>query len=152
MSIYRCSGLVRKPSGLIHEIIHQLKVVDLRPVQRIEYKFDPFHQSAKHVRDLSFWLSSPKIRDTNFKCVFKTSVLSNLSPPEIHCKLGKAPQFYSKLVYYWIFLTHIINIMLQITGKNWFSKRKICLYWKFWKSLTRLYTPCYLLLKWLQLL
>ncbi|XP_021950661.1 39S ribosomal protein L53, mitochondrial [Folsomia candida] len=96
MSIYRCSGLVRKPSGLIHEIIHQLKVVDLRPVQRIEYKFDPFHQSAKHVRDLSFWLSSPKIRDTNFKCVFKTSVLSNLSPPEIHCKLDNGKELIFK--------------------------------------------------------
>ncbi len=94
MSIYRVSGLVRKPSGHFHEITQQLKTIDLRPVQKIEYKFDPFHQSSKHVRDFSFFLSQTKIRDTNFKCIFKTTVLSDLSPPEIYCKLGKKNLLY----------------------------------------------------------
>lgn len=89
MSIYRNWGLLRKPSGLLYEITEQLKVVDLRPLKRIEYKFDPFHESAKHVRELSYHLSIPKIRDTNYKCVFKTNIVCDRSPPEVNCKLGK---------------------------------------------------------------
>jgi len=87
---------LRKPSGLIHELAQELKKVDFRPVKRIEYKFDPFHPSANHVRDLSFMLSNPKKRETNYKTVFKTNIVSDLSPPEITCKLENGKELIFK--------------------------------------------------------
>lgn len=89
MSVFRSSGLVRKPTGVHHALVSALKEVNLTPVQRVSYKFDPFHENANTVRDLMFYLSSPKIRETNYKTVFKANVVCDQSEPEVECKLGK---------------------------------------------------------------
>jgi len=95
MSIYRYHGLVRKPTGFWNDVALTISAVDLRPVQRISYKYDPFCKSANQVRDVSFYLSHPKVRETNFKCVFKTTIVSDQSEPEVVCKLenGKELKF-----------------------------------------------------------
>ena len=89
MSVFRKSGLVFKPGGVVYNIVQQLKQLDLRPVNKVNYKFDPFHPNAKEFRDLIFHLSSPKVRDTNISCTFKTEVVSDLSQPELKCLLCK---------------------------------------------------------------
>jgi len=92
MSVFRRHGLVNRPGGVVHFLGQQLKLVDLRPVKRITYKFDPFHPNTKDFRKLMFLMSSTKIRDTNYNCEFKTEVLSNMSEPEILCKLENGNQ------------------------------------------------------------
>ncbi|CAL8074018.1 unnamed protein product [Orchesella dallaii] len=95
MSVFRKSGLVRKPTGIFNVIISEVKRVSLQPVQRVTYTFDPFHENAKTVRDLMFILSFPKIRETNYKCAFKTNVVCDRSEGSVECKLenGKSVLF-----------------------------------------------------------
>jgi hypothetical protein len=92
MSVFRRQGLVRKPGGLLYFLGQQLKLVDLRPVKRITYKFDPFHPNTKDFRALMFHMSSLKVRETNYNCTFKTEVLSDMSEPLMLCKLENGTQ------------------------------------------------------------
>jgi large subunit ribosomal protein L53 len=76
----------------VHAIAQQLKQVDLRPVKRITYKFDPFHPNTKEFRNLMYYMSIATVRQTNYKCNFKTEVLSDMSEPEMLCKLENGSQ------------------------------------------------------------
>jgi len=97
MSVFRHSGRFKfRTQGLQGAISLQLGLVDLRPVSRVTYTFDPFHPRVEDFRNLMFYLSSPKIRETNHKCVFKTEVVSDRSNPEIHCKLENGKQLLFK--------------------------------------------------------
>ncbi len=90
MSLYKYSGpFLKKPLGVLGHIYLQLKEIDLRPVQRVVFKFDPFHPNVRDFRDLMFHLSSSKIRNSNNKCVYKTDVVSDRSDPELLFKLGE---------------------------------------------------------------
>ena len=90
MSLYRHSGpFLKTPLGYIGAVYKQLKKVDLRPVQRVVFSFDPFHPDVRDFRNLMFHLSSPKIRATNNKCVYKVDVVSDLSDPNLLFILGE---------------------------------------------------------------
>lgn len=89
MSVFRRSGLLRKPTGIYYVLALAVKEINLTPVQRVTYKFDPFHDNANTVRDLMYCLSAPRVRETNYKTTFKTNVVCDQSEPEIECKLGK---------------------------------------------------------------
>lgn len=49
MSIH-FSGSFTRSAGVISAIIKQLKEVNLKPVKKIQIKFDPFHPNAKTAR------------------------------------------------------------------------------------------------------
>ena len=94
MSVFRKHGPLHRPGGIVHAIVQQLKQVDLRPVKRVTYKFDPFHPNTKEFRNLMYYMSMASVRETNYKCNFKTEVLSDMSEPEMLCKLGLFVFFY----------------------------------------------------------
>lgn len=74
--------LFKKPCDPVAKATYELlKEFHLKGIKRIEVKFDPFHSSVKSIRDFIFHLSSPRIRQTNIKCVFKTSVVNDRSEP-----------------------------------------------------------------------
>lgn len=49
MSIYK-SGAFRRSAGVMSAISKQLKSINLKPVQRITFTFDPFSENAKTAR------------------------------------------------------------------------------------------------------
>lgn len=51
MSIYY-SGTFKRSAGVVSAINKQLKLVNLKPVKKIEVRFDPFHQNAVTARYL----------------------------------------------------------------------------------------------------
>lgn len=51
MSIYY-SGTFKRSAGVISAIAKQIKLVNLKPVKKIEVKFDPFHPNAVTARYL----------------------------------------------------------------------------------------------------
>lgn len=52
MSIHY-SGTFKRSAGLVSAIGKQLKVINLKPVKKIQVQFDPFHENAKAVRYVS---------------------------------------------------------------------------------------------------
>ncbi|GFT35413.1 hypothetical protein NPIL_472411 [Nephila pilipes] len=66
----------------------EVKKFHLRPVKKLSFQFDPFHENAKTVRDFYFHISSKKIRKTNEGCVFKADVVNDRSEPTISVDLS----------------------------------------------------------------
>ncbi|GBM82878.1 hypothetical protein AVEN_183737-1 [Araneus ventricosus] len=66
----------------------EVKRFHLRPVKKLSFQFDPFHENAKTVRDIYFHISSKKIRKTNEGCIFKADVVNDRSEPTISIDLN----------------------------------------------------------------
>jgi len=66
-----------------HRIARQIKLVNLKPVKRLQFTFDPFNPQVKSIRHILFHFSSEKIRATNPKCVYKTDIVSDRSEPTL---------------------------------------------------------------------
>jgi len=60
---------------------------NLKHITRIEYAFDPFHESAKFVRNCMFQTSGEKIRASNPKCAIRSTVLTDRSDPTVRVQL-----------------------------------------------------------------
>jgi len=89
MSVFRAHGPVKKVGGVAYELAQEVKKLDLRPLNRVTYTFDPFHATAAaNFRRVMHILSAPKVRDTNYKCIFKTEVVCDNSEPVMLCVLG----------------------------------------------------------------
>ena len=65
----------------------QLKKVNLKPVKRVHYQFDPFHPKVDSIRYVMTHLSSEKIQKTNPKCILKYEVITDRSDPTIKVEL-----------------------------------------------------------------
>jgi len=50
MSIPFSGTLTRAPGGIFSAISKQLRLVDLKPVKKINVRFDPFHEHVTHTR------------------------------------------------------------------------------------------------------
>ncbi|CAH0560731.1 unnamed protein product [Brassicogethes aeneus] len=87
MSIY-FSGSRTKSAGVISAISKQLKLVNLKPIKRINVQFDPFHPNAVTTRDFLYHITSPKVTETNLNCLIKTNVVCDRSEPEIKIDLN----------------------------------------------------------------
>lgn len=59
----------------------------LRPIKKLNFQFDPFHDNAKTVRDVLYHLSSRKIRKTSETCIIKSEVVCDRSEPLISLEL-----------------------------------------------------------------
>jgi large subunit ribosomal protein L53 len=86
MSIYY-SGTFSRSAGAISAVMKQLKMVNLKPVKKINVQFDPFHPNAVTARDFLFHISNPKVVETNLNCVIKPNVVCDRSEPEIKIDL-----------------------------------------------------------------
>jgi len=64
-------------------IQRQVKRINLKPVKRMQFAFDPFNPTVKSIRHSLFHFSSEKVRATNPKCIYKTDILSDRSEPTI---------------------------------------------------------------------
>ncbi|XP_076338804.1 mitochondrial ribosomal protein L53 [Tachypleus tridentatus] len=65
-----------------------VKELHLRPVQQVKIKFDPFHPNVESVRNLLFFLSIKRVRESNMKCSLKTEVTNDRSEPQVDLKLA----------------------------------------------------------------
>ncbi|XP_076274280.1 mitochondrial ribosomal protein L53 [Rhynchophorus ferrugineus] len=86
MSIYY-SGTFTRSAGIISAICKQLKLINLKPVKRIEVQFDPFHPKAITARDFLYHVCAPKIQETNLNCSIKTNIVCDRSEPYIKVHL-----------------------------------------------------------------
>ncbi|XP_029171104.1 uncharacterized protein LOC114940543 [Nylanderia fulva] len=77
------SGCRSRSAGVISAIIAQLKRVNLTPVKKIDFRFDPFHRHVRHTRNFQYYISSPKVCATNPYCLMKTEIVCDKSDPTI---------------------------------------------------------------------
>jgi len=68
----------------------QVKRLNLKPVKRMVFSFDPFHPSVKSIRHIVYHFSSEKVRGTNPKCIYKTDIISDRSEPTLSVYLDDA--------------------------------------------------------------
>ncbi|CAI9720407.1 Hypothetical predicted protein [Octopus vulgaris] len=69
------------PAHITKQVIKRLSKVNLRPVKRIAFTFNPFVGDVISLRECLFHLNSRKILGTNPKVTMKVDVKSNLCDP-----------------------------------------------------------------------
>jgi len=67
----------------------QLSKVNMKPVKKIHYKFDPFHPKPHSIMQVMTHLSSEKIQKSNPKCLWKTEVVCDRSEPTLTLELNE---------------------------------------------------------------
>ncbi|CRL08435.1 CLUMA_CG021246, isoform A [Clunio marinus] len=80
-------GRVVRIGGIATAISNQIKLINFKGVKRVNVKFDPFDEKADIARNYLFYISSPKINETNPNCVIKTDVICNRERPTISFQL-----------------------------------------------------------------
>ncbi|XP_040580593.1 large ribosomal subunit protein mL53 [Lepeophtheirus salmonis] len=70
----------------------QLKHVNLKPVKKLRFAFDPFDPNVRSIRDTLHLLSDPRIRKTNPICSFKTDILYLEEAPVIEAELAESKE------------------------------------------------------------
>merc|ERR1712080_116821 len=73
--------------------------LNLKPVKRMNFTFDPFHPSAKSIRHIIYHFSSEKVRGTNPKCIYKTDVVSDRSEPTFSVQLDETTDDLSRIIF-----------------------------------------------------
>lgn len=64
------------------------RLINLQPVKKVTFKFDPFTKNCAGVRDMIAVMGSEKVRKTNPKCGFKTDIVDDGSEPTMKVELG----------------------------------------------------------------
>uniref|UniRef100_A0A8D8RYP2 Large ribosomal subunit protein mL53 n=1 Tax=Cacopsylla melanoneura TaxID=428564 RepID=A0A8D8RYP2_9HEMI len=111
------SGSKTKSSGIIQAIIKQRKMLNLKPVKRIVFKFDPFDENCINVRRFMFHFNIRKVLKTNPICSVKTDVVCDRSEPVINVALtnGDSIQFktsnLNELELFEMFNKHITSLV-----------------------------------------
>lgn len=67
----------------------QLVKVNMKPVKRVHYTFDPFHPRVDSIRNVIYHFSCERIQKSNPKCIFKTEVVCNRSEPTLKVELDE---------------------------------------------------------------
>lgn len=80
-----------------HLLNREVLNVNLKPVTRIHFKWDPFHPKVKSVRDLMFLMSAERIRATNPKCTFKTEAVNDRAEATLRVALEDGRNLVFKL-------------------------------------------------------
>ncbi|XP_053689086.1 uncharacterized protein LOC128738180 [Sabethes cyaneus] len=96
MSI-KLSGTLSRSRGVFAAITKQLKLLNLKAVQRITVTFDPFHDRVIPTREVLNHLSGPKIVQTNPSCALKAEVVCDRRPPSLVFQLIPSVQAEAKL-------------------------------------------------------
>ncbi|XP_060531228.1 large ribosomal subunit protein mL53 [Cylas formicarius] len=119
MSIY-FSGTFTRSAGLLSAITKQVNQINLKSVKKIQVQFDPFHPNAVTARNFLYYISIPKVQETNLNCILKTNVVCDRSEPTIKVDLtdsGETVQF----------LANNLSLLevLQYFNKHISSKAKV---------------------------
>ncbi|KAG7176229.1 39S ribosomal protein L53, mitochondrial-like [Homarus americanus] len=84
---YTHSGTFTRSAGLYSALAKQSSLLNLKPVKRITFSFDPLSEKAIVVRHTLNFFHLEKVRESNLKCLLKTTVLSTRADPTIEVKL-----------------------------------------------------------------
>ncbi|XP_015523557.2 39S ribosomal protein L53, mitochondrial [Neodiprion lecontei] len=82
------SGTVKRSAGVYSALSKQLRGVNLKPVKKISISFDPFGNKTGPTRSLMYYLTGPKIANTNPNCRVKAQVLCDRSEPSVTFNLN----------------------------------------------------------------
>lgn len=96
MSI-KVGGTFSRSGGIVSAIGKQLKLINLKAVQRVTVTFDPFQENANPTREFLHHLSAPKIAQSNPSCVLRSEVVCDRRPSSIVFQLTPSVQAESKL-------------------------------------------------------
>ncbi|EDW35698.1 GL17398 [Drosophila persimilis] len=91
------SGTLRRSGGIVSAIGKQLKSINLKGVKRITLQFDPFAENVKSTREFFFLLSTPKVIQTNPKCVVKSDIVCDRQAASIKFALIDSAQEQAKV-------------------------------------------------------
>jgi len=69
-----------------------LKIVNLQPVNKITYSFDPFTNDHHSLRNFMYFFNGKKVKATNLKTIVKTSILDDRSSPNVKFDLNDGRQ------------------------------------------------------------
>jgi len=69
-----------------------LKVVNLQPVNKITFAFDPFTDDHHSIRNFMYFLNAKSVKATNVKTLMKTSILDDRSAPIVTFDLNDGRQ------------------------------------------------------------
>ncbi|CAH0390910.1 unnamed protein product [Bemisia tabaci] len=78
--------LHRRSGGIVAAIRKQVKILNLKPVKKIQFSFDPFGASES-LRHFMHGVSIPAVRATNLNAVFRNEILSDRQEPTINISL-----------------------------------------------------------------
>jgi large subunit ribosomal protein L53 len=79
----RFSGTLKRSGGIGSAIAKQLRLLNLKPVKKIEVKFDPFKKNVTETREFLFSLTGTEVLATNLNCKVKTDILCDRSEPSV---------------------------------------------------------------------
>ncbi|XP_059618498.1 large ribosomal subunit protein mL53 [Phlebotomus argentipes] len=83
------SGTITRSGGIFSAIAKQSKLINIKPVNRITFTFDPFNKRSTEVRKFLFQYSSARVKATNVNCKYRTNIVCDGSPPEVVFELTK---------------------------------------------------------------
>jgi len=86
----------KKKNPYIKAYYTSLQGLQIKHLNRVHFTFDPFHPQVDSIRDLLFHLTTVKVRKTNPKCLFKTSVVCDRREPQIEAKLENGEELLYK--------------------------------------------------------
>ncbi|XP_065087647.1 uncharacterized protein mRpL53 [Ochlerotatus camptorhynchus] len=96
MSI-KVGGTFSRSGGIVSAIGKQLKLINLKAVQRITVTFDPFQENACPTREFLHHLSTPRISQSNPSCLLKSEVVCDRRSPSVVFQLIPSVQAEAKL-------------------------------------------------------
>lgn len=70
----------------------ELQKMHIRPLKKMRFQFDPFHQDAHKLRNFLFHVSSKRIRKTSDVCTIKTDVVNDRSEPTLSLSLDNGTE------------------------------------------------------------
>ncbi|PSN44290.1 hypothetical protein C0J52_12960 [Blattella germanica] len=77
------SGTIRRSTGISSAIAKQLKKVNLKPIKRVVFKFDPFRENVTETRNFLCNLTCATVQQTNLNCKVKTEILCDRADPSV---------------------------------------------------------------------
>ncbi|BES92348.1 unnamed protein product [Nesidiocoris tenuis] len=81
------TGAIGFSGGLLSAVSKELRTLSLKPVKRVIFQFDPFHEKVEQTRLLMYYLNSKRVNKTNLQCVLRSNVVCDRSDPLVTFKL-----------------------------------------------------------------
>ncbi|XP_045615452.1 large ribosomal subunit protein mL53 [Procambarus clarkii] len=110
---YTFQGTFTRSAGLYAALGKQSKLLNLTPVKKITFSFDPLEEKAIVVRRLLNFFYIERVRETNLNCMLKTNVLSTRADPTVEVNLvdGRTLLFQAKHLEPLEILTHFNKLV-----------------------------------------
>jgi len=67
----------------------QLQKVNMKPVKKVHYRFDPFHPKPHSIMRVMTHLSAERIQKSNVKCLWKVETVTDRSEPTLKIELNE---------------------------------------------------------------